>query len=58
LTPTVKLQIDGSAGPIATVEGWKQESAWYLRSSRQPDVIFLNNDQNAIGRMFAGQSKF
>ena len=58
ITPTVKLQIDGGSGPIATVEGWKQDSAWYLRSSRQPDVFFLNNDQNAINRMFVGQSKF
>jgi hypothetical protein len=58
ITPTAKIQIEGSSGPFATVEGWKQDTGWYLRSSRQPDVIFLSTDQNAVSRLFVGQSKF
>lgn len=57
-SPTVTVQIDGSAGPIATVEGWKQEGSWVLHSSRQPGVYFLNSDLAAIGRLFPGLTKF
>jgi hypothetical protein len=53
-----KIQIDGLNGPIATVEGWKQDQNWYLRSSRQPEVFFLSSDASAIGRLFPGPSKF
>lgn len=55
---TARIQIDGATGTIATVEGWKQDAGWYLRSSRQPEVFFLNTDPNSISRLFPGPSKF
>jgi hypothetical protein len=56
--PTYTVRFEGTSGPIATVEAWKQDTNWYLRSSRQPDVIFLNNDASAMNRLFPGSSKF
>jgi len=56
--PTAKVQLDGSVGTIATFEGWKQEAGWYLRSSRHPEVFFLNNDQSSTTRLFPGALKF
>jgi hypothetical protein len=52
------IKFEGGSGPIATVEAWRRENSWYLKSSRQPDVVFLNNDASAMGRLFAGPGKF
>jgi hypothetical protein len=56
--PTAKVQIDGAAGMIATFEGWKSDAGWYLRSSLQPEVFFLDSDPNSTGRLFPGAQKF
>jgi hypothetical protein len=56
--PTFTIQFDGAAGPIATVDAWKQDEAWFLRSSRQPGVVFLNNDAGTMARLFAGAGSF
>jgi len=56
--PTYSIRFDGVSGTLATVEAWRQDTNWYLRSSRQPDVVFLNNDQSTMSRLFPGPSKF
>jgi hypothetical protein len=56
--PTYTVRFEGASGPIATVEAWRQDTSWYLRSSQQPDVVFLNNDASTMGRLFPGPGKF
>jgi len=57
-SPAARIQIDGEGGVVASFEGWRQEASWYLRSSLQPEVFFLNDDQNSVGRLFPGAQKF
>jgi hypothetical protein len=56
--PTYSIQFDGVNGPVATVDAWRQGEAWYLRSSHQPGVVFLNNDARTMARLFAGAGNF
>jgi hypothetical protein len=57
-SPAYKVQFEASGGPVATVEAWRADTSWYLRSSIQPEVIFLNNDPSAMSRLFPGRGKF
>jgi hypothetical protein len=52
------IRFEGSSASIATIEAWKQGETWYLRSSRQPEVFFLNNDASTMSRLFPGGKKF
>jgi hypothetical protein len=56
--PDFVVRFEGTGGPIATVEAWKQGEAWYLRSSRQPEVFFLNNDASTMSRLFPAATTF
>jgi hypothetical protein len=56
--PQYVIKFEGESGPVATVEAWRQDTGWYLRSSRQPDVVFLSNDASTMARLFPGPGKF
>jgi hypothetical protein len=56
--PTYTVQFGDAGGTVATVDAWRQDEAWYLRSSRQPEVVFLNNDARTMNRFFAGSGNF
>ena len=53
----VVLQIDGSAGSLATVEAWKAEPVWILTSSTQKGVYFSSKGTSVINDVLVGRRK-
>ncbi len=53
----VVLQIDGSAGSLATVEAWKAEPDWILTSSTQKGVYFSSKGTSVINDVLVGRRK-
>lgn len=55
----VSIQINGSAGNLATVQAWpKTEEEWVLASALQSGVYFRGKKSGVVKDIFVGQSSF
>jgi hypothetical protein len=55
---TAVLQIDGASGALCTIEAWKADAGWVLRSSRQPDVFFSATGSTVDKDLLVSRSHF
>lgn len=49
----VTIQVEGAGNELSTIEGWRRENQWIIRSSLQPDVFFSEDAAD----VFIGQTK-
>lgn len=50
--PDISLNIDGAAGPLATLQAWKRETDWVVTSTHQPGVYFSTEGSGIYNTVF------
>jgi hypothetical protein len=58
-SPTLTIKVEGQAGVLTTLEGWKQDNGeWALRSSLQKDVVFSSASSSIVNDVLVNSKKF
>ena len=50
--PDISLNIDGAAGPLATVQAWKRDTDWVVSSTLQAGVYFSAEGSGIFATVF------
>jgi Domain of unknown function (DUF4340) len=50
--PDISLNIDGAAGPLATIQAWKRETDWVVTSTQQAGVYFSTEGSGIFNTVF------
>jgi Domain of unknown function (DUF4340) len=56
--PDISLNIDGTAGPLATVQAWKREKDWVVTSTLQDGVYFSTEGSGIFNAVFERRGNF
>lgn len=56
--PDAVIKVEGAAGALVSLDAWRKENGWVLRSSQQPEVFFLDPAATVKRELLVGQEYF